>query len=312
MKTALPVAALAAAILVPTTAPAQAAPALPPMVFTSDRDGDGEIYLRGTDGRLTQLTANRSHDDSATWSPDGRRIAFVSTRDGDADIYVMNADGTGVRQLTRNSRTSSGMPIHDTVPAWSPDGTLLAFASNRDGGEAEIYRMKADGSSQVRLTRTAAHVTNHTPSWSPGGGYIVFNSDRVSYDNVEIYRMRANGTEVTRLTRTASGIDDNTPKYSPDGRRILFSSTRSGGQHDLFTMSSDGTGVKRLTGDSALDDVFARWAADGKQVVFHTFAGPEGKPSEDVWAVNSDGTERRRVVATAAGESAPDARPRVR
>lgn len=295
-----------------TVGPAAAAEHVPTVVLTSDRDGDDEIYLRTPNGSLRQLTTNSGDDYGAVWSPDGRRLAFVSNRDGDDDIYVMAADGTGLRQLTRNSRTPQGRPVRDNAPAWSPDGRLLAFVSDRDGGEAEVYRMAADGTAQVRLTRTAAHVTDHTPSWSPGGHYLVFNSDRAGYENVEVFRMRANGTEVVRLTRTADGVDDNAPEYSPDGRRIVFSSTRSGGQHDLFTMRADGTGVTRLGGDSRLDDVFPRWTADGRQVVLTTFAGPGGSPSEDVWLMGADGTDRSRLTTSAATESGGDPRPPVR
>ena len=314
MSKALTIAAatLAAVTTTAFVPPASAAGPVPTMVLTSDRDGDNEIYLRAPNGSLRQLTANRADDFGAVWSPDGRRLAFVSNRDGDPEIYLMNADGSGVRQLTRNSRTADGMPISDGAPAWSPDSRMLAFVSNRDGGEAEIYRMNADGTRQVRLTRTAAVVTDHTPAWSPGGHYIVFNSDRVGYDNVEIFRMRANGTEVVRLTRTAAGIDDNAPEYSPDGRRIVFSSTRNGSQHDLFTMNPNGTGVRRLGGHATLDDVFPRWAANGRSIVFSTFPGPNGSPAEDVWVVEADGTGRRQVTTSAAAESGADPRPVVR
>jgi TolB protein len=170
--------------------------------------------------------------------------------------------------------------------------------------------MRADGSRQVRLTRTPDHVSNHTPSWSPKGRYIVFSSDRVSFENYEIFRMRADGRAVTRLTHTAEGIDDNAPEYSPDGRRIAFSSTRNGGQQDLLTMKSNGTDVRLLAGDPTLDEVFPHWTADGKRVLFHTFAGPEGEPSEDVWIIDTDGTDRRRVIADASADFAPDPRPR--
>ena len=313
MRTALSIAAAtvaaASTFLVPA---ANAATPVPPMVLTSDRDGDNEIYLRAANGTLQQLTRNRADDFGAVWSPDGRRLAFVSNRDGDPEIFVMNANGTGLRQLTRNSKTPQGMPISDNAPAWSPNGRMLAFVSTRDGGEAEIYRMNADGTRQVRLTRTAAVVTDHTPAWSPGGHYIVFNSDRAGYDNVEIYRMRANGTEVVRLTRTAAGIDDNAPEYSPDGRRIVFSSTRSGNQHDLFIMNANGTGVTRLGGATGLDDVFPRWTADGRSVVYSTFPGPNGSPAEDVWVIGADGKDRRQVTTSAAAESGADPRPPVR
>ncbi len=138
----------------------------------------------------------------------------------------------------------------------------------------------------------------------------MFSSDRPSHDNFEVYRMRMNGTEQVRMTRTANGIDDNAPEYAPDGRRVVFSSTRSGNQHDLFTMSNAGWDVRRLGGDPGLDDVFPHWTADGKSLLFETFAGPDNRPSADVWAIDSDGTVRRRVVSTPAGESFPDPRPR--
>lgn len=302
---------LTTALLAAATGTAQAAAEpVPAMALTSDRDGDGEILVRAADGRLRQLTTNRAEDYGAVWSPDGRRLAFVSTRDGDREIFLMNADGSGLRQLTRNSKAANGAPAQDQAPAWSPDGRMLAFVSTRDGGEPEVYRMKADGTNQVRLTRTAGYVSDHTPSWSPGGHYLVFSSDRAGHDNYEIYRMRVNGTEQVRMTRTGNGIDDNAPEYSPDGRRIAFSSTRSGNQHDLFTMSSRGGDVRRLGGHATLDDVFPRWSADGRSLVFGTFAGPGNQPSGDVWVIDSDGTDRRLIVRTAADESMADPRPR--
>ena len=310
----IPVAATAAALAataVSTALPssAHAATAPPPvMVVTSDRDGDTEIYLRKTDGSLTQLTRNRAEDYGAVWSPDGRKLAFVSTRDGDREIFTMNADGSGLRQLTRNSKAANGSPVSDQAPAWSPDGQRIAFSSTRDGGEPEIYRMNADGTSPVRLTRTAAYVSDSTPAWSPGGHYILFSSDRVNFENYEIYRMRSNGTEVTRLTRTANGVDENSPEYSPDGRRIVFSSNRTG-QHDLYTMATNGTGTRRLTGASGLDDVFPRWTSDGSQVVYETFERPGVASRDDVWVVDSDGTDARRVLSTSARETFPDPRP---
>ena len=87
------------------------------------------------------------------------RIAFMSTyRDGsNTDIYVMNANGTGVTRLTDD-------PAPDEYPAWSPDRSKIAFASNRDGNW-EIYVMNADGTGQTNLTNDPA--IDHSPAWSP-------------------------------------------------------------------------------------------------------------------------------------------------
>jgi TolB protein len=140
------------------------------IAFTSNRDGNFEIYVMNSDGSgETRLTIGAASEDSPAWSPDGNKIAFVSDRDGNREIYVMNADGSGEKRLTNN-------PAVDDSPAWSPDGTKIAYNSNRDGN-TEIYVMNAaDGSGQTRMT----HATNpantfYYPSWSPDGTKITFS-----------------------------------------------------------------------------------------------------------------------------------------
>jgi hypothetical protein len=91
------------------------------------------------------------------------------------------------------------------------DRVRLDARRRRAGDLPDAGRRQSAGA----LTRTPDHVSNHTPSWSPKGRYIVFSSDRVSFENYEIFRMRADGRAVTRLTHTAEGIDDNAPEYSP-------------------------------------------------------------------------------------------------
>ena len=97
------------------------------IAFSSDRDGNFEIYVMSPDGSdVTRLTTNSARDFGPSWSPDGSKIAFWSDRDGNSDIYVMNADGSEQTRLTDNSAS-------DQEPAWSPDGRRIAFVSSRDG-----------------------------------------------------------------------------------------------------------------------------------------------------------------------------------
>jgi dipeptidyl aminopeptidase/acylaminoacyl peptidase len=160
-------------------------------------------------------------------------IAFRSHRDSKADeIWVMNGDGSRLTRLTNNSSD-------DDLPAWSPDGTKIAFCSVRDGNW-EIYVMNADGSHQTRLTDKPGE--DCAPSWSPDGTQIIFMSNRDG--NSEIYVMNADGGEQTRLTDNPAF--DAFPDWVPDGRQIVFVSD-SDGQADIYVMSADGGGITRLT-----------------------------------------------------------------
>ena len=84
------------------------------IAFSSDREGDDEIYVMNADGsRQVRLTHNPADDSGPAWSPVGARIAFYSYRDGSFGIYVIDADGTGLTRLTDS-------PARDTAPVWSP------------------------------------------------------------------------------------------------------------------------------------------------------------------------------------------------
>jgi Tol biopolymer transport system component len=128
------------------------------IVFMSERDGNGEIYVVNADGSgQTNLTDNPAIDRYPTWSLDGSRIAFVSFRGKNEEIYVMNADGTDQVNLTNN-------PAFDGTPAWSPDGSRIAFSHNLQVEfKPDIFVMNADGTDQTRLTMDGGY----DPAWSP-------------------------------------------------------------------------------------------------------------------------------------------------
>ena len=207
------------------------------IAFTSERDGNLEIYAMNADGSgQTNLTNNPAGDFGPAWSS-GDRIAFTSDRDGNGEIYVMNADGSGLTRLTDN-------PADDFLPAWSPDGSRIAFVSDRFGNP-QIHVMNADGSRSIRLTDDLA--ADFDPPWS-SGDRIVFTSDRDG--NPEIYAMNADGSNLTRLTDHPDADLD--PAWSPDGSRITFVSERDGNP-EIYIMNADGSDLTRLTSHPAAD-----------------------------------------------------------
>ena len=200
------------------------------IAFTSNRDGNDnyDIYVMDADGgNPTRLTNSEYWDWRPAWSPDGTQIAFASARDSpdpemeiNAEVYVMDADGGNQTRLTNSDRS-------DADPAWSPDGTQIAFTTERDTDTipiAEVYVMDADGGNQTRLTNNDA--TDGVPAWSPDGTRIAFTSNRDGKDNLEIYVMDADGGNQTRLTNNDAW--DAIPAWSPDGTQIAFESERDG------------------------------------------------------------------------------------
>ena len=130
--------------------------------FTSDRDGNAEIYVMNADGsnqtRLTKIPADSVHP---RWSPDSKQIVFAhGPTDGRYEIYLMKADGSDPSALT----DSPGALDNNFGARWSADGMQIIFWSERDG-DAELYVMNADGSAQTRLTDNPAD--DVSPDWSP-------------------------------------------------------------------------------------------------------------------------------------------------
>ena len=170
------------------------------LVFTRAGNGLVDIYTIDTRrSNFQQLTTSFALDDWAAWSPDTLKILFQSDRVPDTTvavrfrIYVMNSDGSNVNRLTPQDSSDSYQP------AWSPDGTKIAFGSNRDGN-GEIYVMDVNGANVVRLTTHSAE--DGQPAWSPDGSKIAFVTARDG--NAEIYLMNAtDGSELVNLTNNA-------------------------------------------------------------------------------------------------------------
>ena len=219
------------------------------IAFTSSRDGDREIYVMDADGGGPEnLTFHEAWDEGPAWSPDGERIAFVSDRNGDVeeygglrfntDIFVMNADGIGVEQVTSDPLSRSA-----DQPAWSPDGSSIAFRKVGGG----IFVLELSSGEARNLTEEG-----WAPSWSPDGRWIAFMRT-VEFEESHVWKMPAAGGEATQLT--LDRFFRRSPTWSPDGGRIVFAreDRAAGTAYDLYVIPAEGGAGEPLTDDPRVD-----------------------------------------------------------
>ena len=202
------------------------------------------------------------------------KIAFASNRDGNLEIYVMNADGSGATRLTNNADTAN-------EPAWSPDGTRIAYVSRVGEGNWEIYVMEVDGSNQVRLTHNLAREAY--PAWSPDGAKIAFLSARQGHQ--EIFLMNADGSnQVSLADLEPTGIFRRhlAPAWSPDGAKIAYN-RHEGENHEIFVVDPDGANEIRLTTEGG---GWSAWSPDGTQIAFLS----RREVSPGIYVMNADGS----------------------
>jgi Tol biopolymer transport system component len=188
-------------------------------------------------GGLKRLTKDIGSLYAPELSPNGERILFTNNGNG---LWVMKPDGKNPHPITNKD---------DIDPTWSPDGSMISFASSRSGAR-QLFVMNADGSNVQQVTDLSNMGGRST--WSPDGMQLAFY--RGAQGDHNLYIINVDGTGLVQLT---NGGDNLGPSWSPDGNWIAFTSFRDG-NNEIYIIHPDGTGLMRLTNNS-ISDWQPRW-----------------------------------------------------
>jgi Tol biopolymer transport system component len=264
-------------------------------IFGGMGESTGPLSPLDSTGQLRRISLTEEGADfDVTLDRASEHLLYSSTRHREtSDLYRQRIDGSAITQLTDDAS-------NDVMPALSPDGKTIAFASDRSGNW-DIYLMDADGGPAVQLTRDRTHDIH--PSFSPDGKHLVYSSlsDRSGQWQMVVIDV-ANPTTKRYI---GHGLF---PQWSPVGNTILYQRARERGTRwfSVWSIELDDRGEAgsptEIVWSSSYACITPSWSPDGKAVVFCTVTNPDADTqgvspaASDVWIAKADGSGRTKLT----------------
>lgn len=271
-----------------------------PVLFTSERDGDFDVYSASPDTldtRIIRLSQLSSREWWPRFSPGRDKIAFTSDAEVEPQIYTMDPDGSNVFRVT--TIPVAGYYNYGIGFCWSPDGTQLLYSHYE-----KLYRINADRSGLTQIATAPPNRHFREVEWSPLGNKIVALTMGSWFYDSEIYLMNPDGSDMQQLVGNLPGAVEN-PSFSPDGQKIVFTHDVSGFQSStnrqldshIFIINVDGSDTTDVSSGkpAGTNDFNPRFSPDGSKIIFCN-APNDNSAAADIWIMNVDGSDRRKII----------------
>jgi Tol biopolymer transport system component len=257
----------------------------------------GAIFLLPAEGGEPRRISNPKapgFDLSASFSPDGRRLAYAGCSGQYAcDVYVQDLSAAYLPQGDPHRVTSQGLGVQGLT--WSRDGKSVIYSGWVSGLLPYLWRAEIDTRRAPRRLDIAGARAD-SPSVSPTGNRLVFTRHLADYD---IWRYRVGGTSEPLIV---SSLTESNAQFSPDGSRIAFASDRSGETEEVWVARADGSQPVQLTHNLGRHQGTPRWSPDGRWIVFDS----EGEDGHwDIYLMDSNGGRPRRFTHDPLDETMP-------
>ena len=261
------------------------APGTAKIAFTSDRDGNAEIYIMNPDGAgQTNLTQHKASDFQPAWSPTGEQILFASTREGMSDLYLMDADGANVRKVFKDSRSRF-------APAWSADGRQISYV--RTDAVRELYIASLDKKIEKRIA-TVGRFDGYS-NWSPDGTRIVFDAplrQGHTTSRIHVFNLTTHQQEVLLGKVVLTSM--NSPAWSPSGDKIVFTWLQ-GGNFAIYITDSGGNTPERIVDPLAgFSTAHPDWSPSGNTLIYEGYDLQSN--NRQIYTVDLNGGEPKKLT----------------